>query len=104
MAKAKIGFAILEMPMPQARSTVISEFKLNLFMVMTVAKRVEIGMVITKTCGRFRIIIIIAILNGMPNCVICFISCVKVSEAKIIDVKINEERNPWILKRERKKK
>ena len=66
IAKAKIGFEILEILIPQALSTVISEFRLSLFIVITVAKRVEIGIVITNTCGRFRIIIISAMLKGMP--------------------------------------
>lgn len=74
--------------MPQALKTVISEFKLNLFIVITVAKRVEIGIVITKTWGKFKIIIIMAMLKGMPYKVICLINWVKVSDAKMIEVKI----------------
>ncbi|GBF22845.1 hypothetical protein tpqmel_0249 [Candidatus Gastranaerophilus sp. (ex Termes propinquus)] len=86
--KTSTGRAIRAIPMPQERRTVISEFKLSLLSVITTAKSVEIGIVITNTCGRFSIIIITAMLNGMPYAEICFMSCVKVSEAKIIEVKI----------------
>ena len=66
IAKIKIGFAILFKPIPQARITVISDNKLKLFKVITVANKTPIGIVITKIAGRCNIIIISAILNGTP--------------------------------------
>ena len=86
IAKIKIGFAILFKPIPQARITVISDFKLSPLSVITVARRTPIGIVITITCGRFRIIIIRATLNGMPKSEICLIRVMNVSDAKMIDV------------------
>lgn len=87
IANIKIGFAILFKPIPHARITVISDFKLNPFSVITVASRTPIGIVITIICGRFNTIIINATLNGIPNNEICLISVINVSEAKIIEVK-----------------
>ena len=87
IANTKIDFAILFMLIPQARMTVISEFKLKLLSVITVANNTPIGIVITNTEGRWRIIIKNAILNGIPYIDICLINVIKVSEAKIIDVK-----------------
>ena len=86
IAKIKIGFAILFKPIPQARITVISDAKLNLFNVITVASKTPIGIVITTTDGRFRIIIINATLNGIPKSEICFIRVMNVSDAKMIEV------------------
>ena len=85
--KIKIGFAILLIPIPQARITVISELKLKPFKVITVASKTPIGIVITKTEGKCRIIIKKAILNGTPYIEICLIRVIKASEANIIDVK-----------------
>ena len=64
--KPKIGFAIFAILIPQERITVISELRQSLFIVITVENRQLIGIVITITEGRFKIIIIIAILNGIP--------------------------------------
>ena len=50
--KINIGFAILFNPIPQARRTVISDAKLNLFNVITVDNKTPIGIVITKTSGK----------------------------------------------------
>ena len=85
----KIGFAIRLMPMPQERITVISEFKLRLFSVITVESSTPIGIVMTKTEGKCRIIIIKASLKGIPYLAICLRSVRNVSEAKIIDVKMS---------------
>ena len=85
----KIGFAIRFSPIPQALMTVISEDKLNLFNVITVASKTPIGIVITITAGKFSKIIMNATLNGIPNFAICLINVMKVSEAKIIVVKTN---------------
>ena len=48
-AKINIGFAILFSPIPQALITVISDFKLSPFNVITVASKTPIGIVITIT-------------------------------------------------------
>ena len=89
IAKIKIGFAIRFKPIPQARITVISEDKLNLFKVITVANKTPIGIVITITEGKFNKIIINATLKGIPNFAICLIKVIKVSDAKMIVVKTN---------------
>ena len=89
IAKAKIGFAILFNPIPQARITVISELRLNPFNVITVASNTPIGIVITKTDGKCKMIIINAYLNGIPYLEICLIRVINVSEANIMDVNTN---------------
>ena len=88
-AKIKIGFAILFNPIPHALITVISEDKLNLFNVITVASNTPIGIVITITDGKFNKIRMNATLNGIPNFAICLIKVIKVSDAKMIVVKTN---------------
>ena len=72
--------------MPQALITVISELKLSPFNVITVDSKTPIGIVITKTDGKCKIMIIKAILKGIPYLEICVISVMNVSEAKMIDV------------------
>ena len=52
MANIKMGFEILFIPIPHARITVISELRLKLFNVITVASKTPIGIVITKTDGK----------------------------------------------------
>ncbi len=83
----KIGFAILFIPIPHERITVISELRLRLFKVITVDSKTPIGIVMTKTEGKCNIIIINASLNGIPYFAICLIKVIKVSDAKIMDVK-----------------
>ena len=87
IANINIGLAILFNPIPHARITVISELKLRAFSVITVDNKTPIGIVITNTDGKCRIIIIKAILKGMPYLEICFINVIKVSDAKMIEVK-----------------
>jgi len=89
IANIKIGLAILFIPMPQERITVISELKLSPFKVITVDKRTPIGIVITNTEGRCKIIIINAILKGIPYLAICLIKVIKVSDANIMEVNTN---------------
>ena len=84
-----MGLAILLIPIPHDRNTVISELKLKLFSVITVDSRTPIGIDITKTDGKCRIMIINATLNGIPYFAICLKSVINVSDANIIDVKIN---------------
>ena len=74
IAKQKMGLATLSTLIPQALKIVSSDFKLKSFTVITVAKRVEIGIVKTKTWGKFKTIIIIAMWKGMPYKDICFIN------------------------------
>ena len=89
IANTNIGFAIRFKPIPQERITVISEDKLNLLSVITVESKTPIGIVITNTDGKFKIIIINATLNGIPYIEICLINVMNVSDAKIIAVKTN---------------
>ena len=86
IANIKIGFAILFKPIPHALITVISELKLSPLRVITVESRTPIGIVITNTEGKCKMIIINAILNGIPYFEICLINVIKVSEAKMMDV------------------
>ena len=87
IAKIKIGLDILFMLIPQAFNIVISDCKHILLTTITVENNTLIGIVITITAGRFKRIIINAILKGIPYVDICFINEIKVSEAKIIEVK-----------------
>jgi len=88
-AKINIGFAILLIPIPHDLITVISEDKLNLFKTITVAKSTPIGMDKTIAVGKFKSIMINAILNGTPNCDICLIKVMNVSDANMIVEKTN---------------
>lgn len=88
IANINIGFAIRFNPIPQERKTVISDERLSLLSVITVANKTPSGIVITMIDGRFKMTILNATENGIPNIEICLISVIKVSEAKIIDVKI----------------
>ena len=84
----KIGFAIRFKPIPHDLITVISELKLSPLSVITVDSKTPIGIVITNTDGKCRIIMIKAILKGIPYFAICFINVINVSDANIMEVKI----------------